>query len=348
MGHYSRLLTVYKHRGNIEEDICLNKKIFNPWWLKRIRNKREIEAETIIHQKALEGNIHFYKPSSKLEEFILKIRDNFRNIEFKKLARKYDLFEFDIYHFHGGIDFFRDSRWVKKLNKMGKPIICHYHGPDIRSRGIVKDIDEISCLNLTSEYDLLSLHPNLKYLPIPFDCSNLPQKTIGGDKIRIIHSPSNPQRKGTHIIEAVLQKVSKARNIEYLIITGASRQKVIEEKMRSHIAIDQIGNFGGTGYGVNSLETLAMQIPTITEFTKEYAEFLKGHPFILADKNTLYDVLIYLIDNEEYRKKMGILGRQWVLEHHSYKSVWNTMTNYMESTIPAVYKRLKQESIVKE
>jgi hypothetical protein len=31
MGHGGRLLTLYKHRGNIPEDICLNKKPFNPW-----------------------------------------------------------------------------------------------------------------------------------------------------------------------------------------------------------------------------------------------------------------------------------------------------------------------------
>ena len=111
--------------------------------------------------------------------------------------------------------------------------------------------------------------------------------------------------------------------------------------MRSHIAIEQVGNFGGTGYGVNSLETLAMGMPTITEFTPQYAAFLTGHPFVLADRNSLYDVLVKLIDDEEYRAAAGSNGRQWVEEHHSFAAVWKTMLGYMDEEMPEVAQRLR-------
>lgn len=340
MGHQGRLLTLYKHRGNIPEDICLNKRLFDPRWLHALRARREAQAERSIVQKASCGGVHEYKPANPVEAAYLALRDEWRAVEFSRLAKKYDLYGFDIYHFHGGIDFFRDSRWVKKLSAMGRPIVCHYHGPDLRGRGIVEAVDEASGLNLTSEFDLLALHPKLNYLAIPFDCSPLPDAAKVGRKIRIIHTPSNPAAKGTHLIEPVLAQLSRERTIEYAVVTGASRSAVIAEKARSHIAIEQIGNFGGTGYGVNSLETLAMNIPTVTEFTPEYASFLTDHPFVLANRETLHDVLLRLIDDEEYRTAAGKRGRQWVQENHSYAKVWEKMVGYMRETMPETAARL--------
>jgi glycosyltransferase involved in cell wall biosynthesis len=341
MGHSGRLLTLYRHRGSIPEDICLDKKLFDPRWLHSLRSRREKAAEKLIAQEAGRGALHEYKPATMLEHFYVALRDEWRGLEFNRLAEQYGLYGFDIYHFHGGIDFFRDSRWVKKLAAMGKPVVCHYHGPDIRTRGIVKAVDDASGLNLTSEFDLLAMHPGLRYLAIPFDCSHLPPKTNPGKKLRIIHAPSNPAAKGTHLIEPVLARLARERGIEYTIVTGVSRQRVIEEKMLSHIAIEQVGNFGGTGYGVNSLETLAMGMPTITEFTPQYAAFITGHPFVLADKNSLYGVLVNLIDDEDYRTAVGSKGRNWVEEHHSFAAVWKTMLGYMDNEMPEVAKRLR-------
>jgi hypothetical protein len=341
MGHSARLLTLYKHRGDIEEDICLNKRPFDPWWLRLIRRKREEDARRQIARAAEEGAVWEFKPAGPLSELFFKLRDELRAVEFKRLTHAYGLDDFDIYHFHGGVDFFRDSRWIRRLSALGKPIVCHYHGPDLRTRGVVKAVDGLSSLNLTSEFDLLRLHPNLRYLPIPYDCSPLPEAAGAVGKIRIIHAPSNPAAKGTHLIEPVLKEIVRERPVEYVVLTGVSRLRVIEEKTRSHIAIEQIGNFGGTGYGVNSLETLAMNIPTLTEFTLEYERFLTGHPFILVDKNTLHDELVRLIDNEEYRLSCGRRGRQWVVQNHSFAAVWQAMLGYMDKAIPETARRLR-------
>jgi hypothetical protein len=209
---------------------------------------------------------------------------------------------------------------------------------------MIREIHAASNLNLTSEFDLLSLYPDLHYLPIPYDCSHLPDSTTPGKKIRIIHTPSNPDAKGTHLIEPVLQRIAKVRDIEYRILTGVSNDRVIEEKKRSHIAIEQIGNFGGTGYGVNSLETLAMNIPTLTEFTPDYARFLTNHPFVLVTKDTLDQTLLRLIDDEEYRKRAGAMGRQWVEKNHSFINVWNTMLCYLDEAVPEVAATLRTEA----
>lgn len=335
MGHEARLLTLYKHRGNIPEDICLHKRPFNPRWLARIRQRREKQAEGAINRTKAAASYHF-QPSNPLEWALFKTRDSFRAIEFAGLARRHELYSFDIYHFHGGIDYFRDSRWVKRLASMGKTIVCNYHGPDLRSRGIVAAVDKASALNITNEFDLLELHPDLHYIPIPYDSSPLPAPEPADGPLRIIHTPSVPSAKGTHLIEPVLRRLARERQVEPIILTGVPHQRIIDEKKRSHIAVEQVGNFGGTGYGVNSLETLALGIPTVTEFTPDYERFLREHPFVLADEHTLYESLLELIDNERYRIDMGQKGRQWVREHHGFESVWEVLVGYLRERAPAV------------
>jgi len=336
-GHDSKLLTLYKHRGNIQEDICLNKKIFDPYLLHKIRaikQKKHIQTINATNSTVI------YKPNNIFELAYFKFKDFFASIEFNKLSPKYNLNDFDIYHFHGGVGFFKDSRWIKKLKKMNKFIICNYHGPDIRIRGLIKEVDECSNLDITNEFDLIKLHSSLKYIPIPFDCSNIPLKTVKNKTLRILHTPSNLKVKGTNLIEETLKKIAKERNIEFSILTNKKQSEIIEAKLKSDIAVEQIGNFGGTGYGVNSLETLSMNIPTITEFTPDYEEFLKEHPFVLANKETLYYKLLKLIDNEKYRLDIGNSGRNWVIKNHSYEKVWNILTNYIKEVNENLYKCL--------
>ena len=93
---------------------------------------------------------------------------------------KFDLYDFDIYHFESGMDFLKNEFFVKKLNQLRKTIICHYHGEDLRSRGIMPFIDKASKLNLTNEVDLLSKHPNINYLfSRQLIFSTLSSKTVG-------------------------------------------------------------------------------------------------------------------------------------------------------------------------
>ena len=47
-----------------------------------------------------------------------------------------------------GARFYRDCRFAKQLSKEGEPIICTYHGQDMRTRGVIKEMDEISDLIL--------------------------------------------------------------------------------------------------------------------------------------------------------------------------------------------------------
>jgi hypothetical protein len=221
---------------------------------------------------------------------------------------------------------------AKKWKSEGKKIINCYFGDDLRTRGIVKEMDELSDLNLTFEYDHTLRHPNINFLFFPFDNTGvnyINDSDYNNRKIlRIVHSPTHRYIKGTHEIIEAIEAVKKSKEIEFILLENLPREEVIRIKQTCHIAIDQIGNRGGTGYGINSLETLSMGLPTITDMNMGMDEWLPENPFIAANKGNLAEKLIELIDNiDSYgRKRAGL--REWVSKYHSYKSVFDKLEGY--------------------
>ena len=84
--------------------------------------------------------------------------------------------------------------------------------------------------------------------------------------------------------------------------------------------------------GKAGLETLAMSIPTITNMTKDYADWLSENPFIVANNvDELYNSLIDLIDDEKLRIEKCKNGIEWVKKYHSFESV--------DKELKALYKK---------
>jgi len=240
------------------------------------------------------------------------------------IIEEYNLNDYDIIHYDAGLDFYRDASQAKKWKSMGKKIVCCYYGSDLRTRGIIKPLDDISDLNITSEFDHLALKNDLYYLFYPYDISELPEKkTNNSDAIKIIHTPTNRKFKGTDIIIEVIEKIKKERKIEFILLENKTRDYLLEEKSKCDISIDQVGGtMGGTGYGKAGLESIAMGIPTLTNMTKEYSDWLPENPFVVANNNNdLYDKLVELIDNKELRKQLGEAGKSWTIKYHSYRNV---------------------------
>lgn len=326
-GYESRLVTLYKNSLKFDEDICLDLKLPSGRAAKRWRDSK-IEA-------ASSGILKYNAPKNFAEKIYFNLRDKKNQTPVNNAIRTYNLYDYDIYHYDGGMDFFRDQHFASELKKRGKKIVCCYFGSDLRTRGIFKELDEMSDLNITVEFDHLKLHKNIKYIFFPFDVSHFKVKKRNNKKIKIIHSPTNRKFKGTDKILKIVNEVDKERQIEFILLENADREKVIEIKSGCDIAIDQVGGeMGGTGYGKNSIENLALEIPSITEFTEEYLKFIKENPFVDSTIETLKDNLFRLIDNESLRIELGRKGRQWVQKYHSYSSVNESLMNiYKENSI---------------
>jgi len=308
-GHTSRLVTMFENTLNFEEDISLNFKL-------------PVNKAAKLWRDSKMTGLKYYEPKNILESTFFKLRDFKNRSKITALIDKHELFDFDIYHFDGGMDFFRNLRFAKELKRLNKKIVCCYYGSDLRTRGVFKELDDMSDLNITVEFDHIRLHKNIHYLFFPFDVKKVEYNLPELKKVKIIHSPTNRLFKGTDKILKVIDDIKKSYDIEFILAENISRDKLLEMKKTCNLAIDQVGGeLGGSGYGKNSIENLAMGIPTITEFSDEYLNFLPENPFIACVIDNLKSTLTKYIENVNLLKEVSLNGRNWVEKYHSYESV---------------------------
>ena len=318
-GDESRLITLHKTKIDFQEDLCLNLPLpeFKLAKLWRSKKVNEIHQDTKIAAP-------FFSPKNIFEELYFNWSDGQRKALVDEVIARLNLNEYEIVHYDGGLDFFRNPTQALKWKKEGKKIVCCYYGSDLRSRGLIKELDQISDLNITSEFDHLNLKKNIEYLFYPYDGSDLPEKSNSeNDRVRIVHSPTNRKYKGTDLIISVIEKIKKEKQIEFVLLENIHRSEVLKIKSTCDISIDQVGGeMGGTGYGKAGLETLAMSIPTITNMTSEYEKWLAENPFIVANNfDELYVKLNELIEDKRLRDEYGRKGHEWVKKYHSFESV---------------------------
>lgn len=324
-GYNSRLITYYKNTLNFPEDISLHLPTHTGKLAKKWRDSKIQETPSYSVNKE---ELKYYSAKNPLESVYFSLRD-FKNAKkINKAIKEFNLNEYDIYHFDGGMDLYRDCRFAISLKEKKKKIVCCYFGSDLRTRGIFKKMDEISDLNLTVEFDHLKLHKNINYIFFPFDESEFTPKPRNNSKLKIVHSPTNRHFKGTDKIIPIIDEIKNERQIEFLLLENLPRDKVLEIKSTCDIAIDQVGGeSGGSGYGKNSLETLAMGIPTVTEFSDDYLKFLGDNPFINSDISNLKNNLLKLIDNDTLRNDISKKGIEWIKNTHSFEAVNKSLLN---------------------
>jgi glycosyltransferase involved in cell wall biosynthesis len=321
LGNYARLVTLTPCANRFEEDICLNLPLVKgsrlDMTLKRIMS--------LLHSNAPKsqdsGGKRVWKPRSRMETMLFSLRDTLWAPKIYSAIERHDLLSFDIYHLESGSGFFRDGRIIKKLKAMGKRIVCYYLGTDLRDRGVIPEIDRLSDLDITTEFDHLSLHPGLRFSFLPFEVDRFRVRDKDNERLRICHAPRNRLLKGTARIIEVCKDMERKHGVELVLIEGKPHEEALRLKLTCDIAIDQIGDKGGTGYGVNSLETLSMGIPTLTSFTPEFEAFLPDHPFITVNPATLPEELEQVILDGELRRRKALEGRRFVEKYHDARKV---------------------------
>ena len=332
-GHECRTVTFFRSPKNFQEDICLGLPFnFTKPLLARLRNSiyRYYRGEQ-GYFKTKEGIPPIWTPEGWVDKTFLNVKDWVWRPIVKKAIQDHNLLDFDIIHFESGMDFLKDEFFVQELSKRQKKIICHYHGEDLRSRGAMPIINSIADLNLTNEVDLLSKHPNINYLFLPFKTNDFPTKTGINKQIRVVHAPTNRFYKGSDKIISVCEKLELENLIKFDLIEGLPHRVAIQKKMKADIFIDQIGDLGGWGYGMNSVESLSMGICTLTEMNAIYNSFIPDHPFVSVSSETLEKVLRELISEPEKIFDFGQIGKKWVEQYHDIKNVSERLYSYYRS-----------------
>ena len=335
-GNQATYVTFFNSPKAFEEDICLNLPFnFTRPVMKRLRHRiYQFYRGREGYHKAKEGYPPVWRPEGKFDKAFLNWKEHVWDERVREAVHKYDLYHYDAVHFESGMDFYKDARFARELKGRGVKIICHYHGEDLRSRGVLEPLDRISDLNLTNEVDLLQKHPDIHYIFLPFDIDGFQKKYPPVERTAkvplVTHAPTNRYYKGSDDIIPVCRRLEKEGYIKFELIENKPHDEAMQMKRQSDMFIDQINDRGGWGYGMNSVESLAMGVCTLTEMNSDYQAFIPDHPFVNVNKSTLYDTLLHLSQHPEERAEKGMAGILWVKKYHDYASVGKSLYAYYD------------------
>jgi hypothetical protein len=326
-GHYSRLITLLSPHQRYEEDIALNLPFSNAGYLpavrKLLRGNRYEEKSNIRREQPA---VKYWSPANVAEKALFALRDALwlprANAVLKEIG---GIEAFDVIIADGGHDF---TRFPKILPATKIPIVTFYYGSDLRTRGIIREVQNKSRATFTFEHDHTLLLPQAEFLFYPYIPPEYspefryaaPQQN---ENIIIGHAPTHRAAKGTEQILETLRNLQREFPVEILLVEKMPHSEALAKKSQCHLFIDQIGELG---YGLNSVESAWMGIPTCVELLPDFEKFLNGKcggnaPLLNVRRNSLEEDLRKILADRESWERYGNESAAWARKVHSVGSV---------------------------
>lgn len=343
-GHYSRLVTLLSPHQKYEEDIALNLPFLNSDYMRAtkrfLRGKKNVSKSNVRRTAA---TAKIWKPANIIEYALFNIRDILWQPYINKVVKEIgNMEEYDIIIADGGHDL---TRFPKILSKTKTPVAVFYYGSDLRSRGIIAGVQIKSIATFTFEHDHTLLFPEAEFLFYPYIPPEYSPRMeykspVNGTPIIIGHAPTNRAAKGSEAIIAALETLKRDYPIEILLIENLPHREALRQKASCHLFIDQIGELG---YGLNSVESAWMGIPTCVEILPDFEEFLKNKcgeeiPFYNIRRSNLVDDMRRVLDERTYWPRRGSESAAWVQKRHSVESVAGTYLTRIERAVKSLKK----------
>jgi hypothetical protein len=257
--------------------------------------------------------------------WLFYLRDRFWKGKIWDFLNRININNYDVLFLDGGAGFLRSGEIVQELKKRGLKIIAYYCGSDLRSRGIIETVDSLADFRFTFEYDHTLLDSSLPFIFAPFQLPQMVNATDHrSDKIRIGHAPTKRAIKGTDIILDRLNKLKQNYPVEIILIENQPYAKALSLKKSCDVFIDSIGEIG---YGINSLESMAMGIPTAVEILPDLELQLGAHPLINISANTIEEKIIPFIESDRLREEVSEKSKIWVQQMHNPINIASTILN---------------------
>lgn len=325
LGHESYLVTLYPtFQDYDDEDICLDLPFVATNYLrhfKKLFSPRKMKLSNL--RKDPTQGVPVWQPGNTLSTALFHFRDKIWEKRIRPVLNRLDVASFDLLFLDGGAGFLRSGKIVRQLKGGGVKIITCYCGSDLRTRGIMPAIEELAEDRFTFEFDHTLLYPSLKFIFFPFELvSYAPPMPRSSQRIRIGHAPTNRLAKGTEAILKQLRTLERTFPVEIVLIENLPHKQALTLKASCDIFVDTVGELG---YGINSLEALAMGIPTAVEILPDFEQVLGEHPFINISSDIVAERLIPFIESAELRQELGKKGKRWVETYHDPVRVSRTI-----------------------
>jgi len=230
----------------------------------------------------------------------------------------YDLIkECDILHYHGQAvsQGYRDL--VMWSGIMGKPVILHHHGSEIRNKDYPKFASNLVKYRYVSTPDLLEFVPEAEWLPNPVNLKGLKYSEIDiTGPLKILHAPTDRDVKNTKAVEeAILQVKEEGLDIQFTIIEDIKHSELLEQISKHDLVIDWLNPDYGI-YGVFSIESMALGRPVICSLTDSLYEKY-DLPIISINPNDLSGKIAEFCSNRDILVEKGKASSDFVQNYHN-------------------------------
>lgn len=255
--------------------------------------------------------------------------------------------DYELFHFRFGATFMGDKRDLKMMADLGKKMVVHHCGDEVRTMSIARTLNpymqrreawteeriqnNISILSKYIEHVIINDHELLPYVedyfenvhivPYAFDARQIqPVYPLAKTVPLIVHAPSHRNVKGTrYVIEAVQRLQKEGKKFNFRLVEKMPHQQAMRLIQQSTIVIDQLTV--GT-YANLSMEAMAMGKPVICYIRDDLRHtFPSDLPIVSANPDTIYEVLRDLLDRPNDWGTLGIQGRRYMEHQHSYAKV---------------------------
>lgn len=255
------------------------------------------------------------------------------------------LSNYDIFHFHFGTTLTFDHSDLPLLEILGKKRVMHYWGSDVRRLSVarkhnpyicVKNADELQIVNdikktavhiqdcIVGDHELYlyvkDYFPRVHILQQTIDLgSYYPKPTKPNPRLLFVHAPTSPEVKGSKYILRAIDTLRQEFDFDFQLIQGMSHNQAKAAYQQADLVIDQI--LIGS-YGLLAVEAMAMGKPVIcwiSEYMRD--KYPEGLPLLIANQDTITDVLRNLLRNQDMLPDLGLRGRLYAEQYHDAKLV---------------------------
>jgi len=266
---------------------------------------------------------------------------------------------YDVFHFHFLASFFCISSFceLKYLKKLGKRIVFHFCGCDIREKSATIEKYELSCctecdypseacensfktknrklarkygdLFLVTTPDLLQYVPEARHLPFTkdiLDYESIPSLPKKDGIIRIVHATNHDGIEGTHYVEEAAARLkSEGYPVELIILRKVPHEKALQLFKSADICVGKLM----MGYYANfQIETMAMGKPTLCYIRDDLKPFASDCPIVNTTPKNVYENLKRLCEDGELRESLGRRGIEFVKKEHDNLKIGKRLLEY--------------------
>jgi glycosyltransferase involved in cell wall biosynthesis len=258
---------------------------------------------------------------------------------------------YEVVHLHFMITATRSGWELYWLRRMGRKIVVHWRGCEIRNRernmalhpdvNLCQECDynPYACeldinvrrrqlarrfgnVFLVTTPDLLDFEPTATHLPFFSPDKTPPSKRVRrpDQPFKLVHVTVHPGLEATNTIRATVDRLrSRGYRIEFVALSWVKPHEVLEAFAGADMAIGKMR----MGYYANAqIESMAMGVPTITFVRPEFMnDELRASGFIFCSLEELESTLAYYLEHPEVLEERRTRARSSILRLHDNRKV---------------------------